>query len=189
MISASWGSSLRGLCWGIGTPNPDPLGGPVLVRRISRFVIRHRGGGGAWTAKTVNRPPQQPAQPPIHQLPGAADTQTAHHTTFSTAPAHQRLGSANAETTPAGAPAAAADRTQRPDATCEGKNGCPGPRKGTSTRRNVTQGGCQAPHPAEEVTEGDGTGSADACGHRVGASGTAPLGPPAACPDARSQGR
>ena len=37
--------------------------------------------------------------------------------------AHQLLGSANAETTPAGAPAAAADRTQRPDATCEGKNG------------------------------------------------------------------
>ena len=41
----------------------------------------------------------------------------------STAPAHQPLGSANAETTPAGAPAAAADRTQRPDATCEGKTG------------------------------------------------------------------
>ena len=32
-------------------------------------------------------------------------------------------GCANAETTPAGAPAAAADRTQRPDATCEGKTG------------------------------------------------------------------
>ena len=45
------------------------------------------------------------------------------HATFSTAPAHQLLGSANAETTPAGAPAAAADRTQRPDATCEGTNG------------------------------------------------------------------
>ena len=41
----------------------------------------------------------------------------------STAPAHQLLGSANAETTPAGAPAAAADRPQRPDATCEGRNG------------------------------------------------------------------
>ena len=54
---------------------------------------------------------------------GAADAQTAHHATFSTAPARQRLGSANAETTPAGAPAAAADRTQQPDATCEGKNG------------------------------------------------------------------
>ena len=49
--------------------------------------------------------------------------QPAHHATFSTAPTHQLLGSANAETTPAGAPAAAADRTQRPDATCEGKNG------------------------------------------------------------------
>ena len=47
----------------------------------------------------------------------------AHPATFSTAPAHQRRGSANAETTPAGAPAAAADRTQRPDATCGGKNG------------------------------------------------------------------
>ena len=57
------------------------------------------------------------------QLLGAADAQTAHHATFSTAPAHQLLGSANAETTPAGAPAAAADRTQRPDATCEGENG------------------------------------------------------------------
>ena len=54
---------------------------------------------------------------------GAADAQTAHHATFSTAPTHQLLGSANAETTPARAPAAAADRKQRPDATCEGKNG------------------------------------------------------------------
>ena len=35
----------------------------------------------------------------------------------------QLLGSANAETTPTRAPAAAADRKQRPDATCEGKNG------------------------------------------------------------------
>ena len=62
---------------------------------------------GVWTAKTVKRPRQQ----------------TAHHATFSTVPTHQLLGSANTETTPAGAPAAAADRTQRPDATCEGKNG------------------------------------------------------------------
>ena len=55
---------------------------------------------GAW---------QQPAHP---QLLGAADAQTAHPATFSTAPAHQPLGSANAEATPARAPAAAADRTQ-----------------------------------------------------------------------------
>ena len=60
----------------------------------------------------------------IRQLLGATDAQTAHHATFSTAPAHQPLGSANAKTTPAGARAAAADRKQQPDATCEGKNGC-----------------------------------------------------------------
>ena len=78
---------------------------------------------GAWTAKTVKRPRQQPAQPPIRQLLGTADAQTAHPATFSTAPAHQRLGPANAETTPTRAWAAAADRTQRPDATCEGKTG------------------------------------------------------------------
>ena len=59
----------------------------------------------------------------IHQLLGATDAQTAHHATFSTAPTHQILGSTNAEMTPAKAPAAAADRKQRPDATCEGKNG------------------------------------------------------------------
>ena len=79
--------------------------------------------GGVWTAKTVKQTRQQPAQPPIRQLLGAANAQTAHPPTSSTAPAHQRLGSVNAETTPAGAPAAVADRTQRPDATCEGKNG------------------------------------------------------------------
>ena len=73
---------------------------------------------GAWTAKTVKTTPAQPAQPPIRQLLGAANAQTAHPATFSTAPAHQPLGSANAET-----PAAGADRTQRPDATCEGTNG------------------------------------------------------------------
>ena len=78
---------------------------------------------GVWTAKTVKRPRQQPAHPPIRQLLGAADAQTAPPATFSTDPTHQLLGSANAETTPAGAPAAAAHRKQRPDATCEGKNG------------------------------------------------------------------
>ena len=59
----------------------------------------------------------------ICQLLGAADAQTAHHATFSTAPAHQQLGSTNAETTLARAPAAPADRKRHPDATCEGKNG------------------------------------------------------------------
>ena len=59
----------------------------------------------------------------IRQLLGATNAQMAHHATSSTAPAHQPLGSADAETTLARAPAAAANRKQRPDATCEGKNG------------------------------------------------------------------
>ena len=44
------------------------------------------------------------------QLLGATDAQTAHHATSSTAPAHQPLGSTNAEMAPAAAPAAAAFR-------------------------------------------------------------------------------
>ena len=87
--------------------------------------------GRLWTARGQRCVDSKNSQPTpattstssIRQLLGAADTQTAHHATFSTVPAHQLLGSANAETTPARAPAAAADRKQRPDATCEGKNG------------------------------------------------------------------
>ena len=96
---------------------------------------------GVWKAKTVTTPAATGTSS-VHQLLGAADTQTAHHATFSTAPAHQLLGSANAETTPAGAPAAAADRTLALTQHAKGRPGdCPGPRKGTTTRRNVTRGG------------------------------------------------
>ena len=66
------------------------------------------------------------------------NSQTTPATT-STAPAHQPLGLANAETTAAGASA-----TQRSDPTqhAKGRTGdCPGPRKGATTRRTVTQGG------------------------------------------------
>ena len=79
--------------------------------------------GGGVDSKNSQTPPATTSTSSIRQLLGAADTQTAHPATSSTAPVHQLLGSANAETTPARAPAAAADRTQRPDATCEGKNG------------------------------------------------------------------
>ena len=81
------------------------------------------GGGGGADSKNNQTTPATTSTSSIRQLLGAADAQTAHPATFSTAPAHQQLGSANAETTPAGAPAAAADRTQRPDATCEGECG------------------------------------------------------------------
>ena len=87
--------------------------------------------GRLWTAcgqrcvgsKNSQTTPATTSTSSIRQLLGAAAAQTAHHATFSTAPTHQLLGSANAATTPARALAAAADRKQRPDATCEGKNG------------------------------------------------------------------
>ena len=86
---------------------------------------RRQGGGrrrcvGSENSQTT---PTTTNTASICQLLGAADAQTAHPATSSAAPAHQLLGSANAEMTPAGAPAAAADRKKRPDATCEGKNG------------------------------------------------------------------
>ena len=90
-----------------------------------------RQRGRLWTAcgqrrvdsKNSQTTPTTTSTTSIRQLLGATDTQTAHHATFSTAPTHQLLGSTNAETTPARAPAAAADRKQQPDATCKGKNG------------------------------------------------------------------
>ena len=47
---------------------------------------------GAWTAKTVKRPRQQPAQPPIRQLLGAADAQTAHPATSRHSPGTPTTG-------------------------------------------------------------------------------------------------
>ena len=77
----------------------------------------------------------------IRHLLGATDAQMAHHATFSTAPTHQLLGSANAETTPARAPAVAPTESSNPTQHAKGRTGdCPGPRKGATTRRNVTQG-------------------------------------------------
>ena len=78
---------------------------------------------GVWTAKTVKRPRQQPAHPQYANYWAPLTRKRHTNATFSTAPTHQLLGSANEETTPARALAAAADRKQQPDATCEGKNG------------------------------------------------------------------
>ena len=69
--------------------------------------------GRLWTAcgqrrvdsKNSQTTPAATSTTSIRQLLGATDAQTAHHATSSTAPAHQPLGSANAEMTPARAPA------------------------------------------------------------------------------------
>ena len=65
---------------------------------------------------------KQPAQPQYANY-WAPLMRKRHILPHPAQPQHTNLGSANAETTLEGAPATAADRKQRPDATCEGKNG------------------------------------------------------------------
>ena len=93
-------------------PDPAP---PVLPQSqfcASPLGLRHNGADVAWASSLSS----------ARSLCAWIVVGAGVHSS-STAPTHQRRGSANAETTPAGAPAAAADRTQRRDATCEGKNG------------------------------------------------------------------
>ena len=110
---------------------------------------KHREAGhrrpvdrGAWTAKTVKRPRQQPAHPqhanywaPLtrkrHTMPHSAQAQHTNHWAPRTRKRHQQ------EHRPQW-PTESSDPTQH----AKGRTGdCPGPRKGATTRRNVTQGG------------------------------------------------
>ena len=97
---------------------------------------------GAWTAKTIKRPRQQPAHPqcanywaPLtrkrHILPHSAQPQHTNHWAPRPRKRHQQ------EHRPQ-RPTERSDPTQH----AKGRTGdCPGPRKGATTRRNVTQGG------------------------------------------------
>ena len=82
----------------------------VVSPDLRRASARGACGQRCVDSKNSQTTPATTSTSSIRQLLGAADTQTAHHATFSAAPTHQLLGSANAETTPARAPAAAADR-------------------------------------------------------------------------------
>ena len=110
-------------CQGAGRVNPPSHYTLRPKPQGSQLVAANNRTGLAGDCKNSQTTPATTSTTPIRQPLGAADAQTVHHAISSTAPAHQPLGSANAETTPAGAPAAAADRKQRPDATCEGENG------------------------------------------------------------------
>ena len=97
---------------------------------------------GAWTAKNVKRPWQQPAHPqytnywtPLtrkrHNMPHSAQPEHTNYWAPRTRKRHQQE-----------------HRPQRPTERsnsaqhAKGRTGdCPGPRKGTTTRRNATQGG------------------------------------------------
>ena len=121
----------------------------------------HGGGGGdrgVWTAKTVKRPRQQPAQPqyanfwaPLtrkrHIPPHSAQPQHTNHWAPRTRKRHQQ------EHRPQ-RPTESSDPTQH----AKGRTGdCPGPCKGATTRRTVTQGAFQGLHP-----------NTNACGSRGG---------------------
>ena len=78
-----------------------------------------------------------------HQLPGAADAQTAHPATSPAQPQHTndwapRTRKRHQQEHRPQRPTERSDPTQH----AKGRTGdCPGPRKETTTRRNVTQGG------------------------------------------------
>ena len=97
-------------------------------------------GGGAWAAKNVARPRQQPAEPryanywaPLtHKRypPQPAQPQHTNHWALQTRKRHQQEHWPQRSTECSG-----------PTQHAKGRTGdCPGPRKETATRRNVTQG-------------------------------------------------
>ena len=97
---------------------------------------------GAWTAKTVKRPRQQPAHPqyanywaPLtrkrHTMPHSAQPQHTNYWAPQTREQHQQEHRPQRPT-----------ESSNPTQHAKGRMGDrPGPRKGTTTRRNVTQGG------------------------------------------------
>ena len=97
---------------------------------------------GVWTAKTVERPRQQPAHPqyanywaPLtrkrHTMPHSAQCQHTNYWAPRTQKRHQQEHRPQRQTE-------SSDPTQH----AKGRTGDrPGPRKGATTRRNVTQGG------------------------------------------------
>ena len=104
---------------------------------------------GAWTAKIVKRPRQQPAHPqyanywaPLprkrHTMPHSAQPEHTNYWAPRTRKCHQQ------EHRPQW-PTERSDPTQH----AKGRTGdCPGPRKGATTRQNVTQGGGGGWHKA-----------------------------------------
>ena len=96
---------------------------------------------GAWTAKTVKRPRQQPAHPqyanywaPLtrrrHTMPHSAQPRHTNYWAPRTRKRHQQEHRPQRPT-----------ESSNPMQHAKGRTGeCPGPRKGATTRRNVTQG-------------------------------------------------
>ena len=160
----TWGPG-RLRCLGIslgrilGGPSIEPFGGGAHGGRPGQRVEeqgtwasrtqKHSEAGygwpvdrGAWTAKTVKRSRQQPAHPqyanywaPLtrkrHTMPHSAQPQHTNYWAPRTRKRHQQEHRPQRPT-----------ESSNPTQHAKGRTGdCPGPRKGTTTRRNVTQGG------------------------------------------------
>ena len=100
---------------------------------------------GVWTAKTVKRPQQQPAHPQYANY-WAPLTRKRHIPPQPAQPQHTNDGAPRTrkrhqEEHRPQRPSESSDPTQH----AKGRTGdCPGPRRGTTTARNVTQGGARA---------------------------------------------
>ena len=113
---------------------------------------------GAWTAKTVKRPRQQPAHPqyanywaPLtrkrHTMPHAAQPQHTNYWAPRTRKRHQQEHRPQRPT-----------ESSNPAQHAKGRMGdCPGPRKGTATRRNVTQWGTPPLYYVSLLANGTGS--------------------------------
>ena len=111
--------------------------GPHAHRNTARQAT-----DGLWTAQTVERPPQQPAQPQYANY-WAPLTRTRHIPPHPAQPRHTncwalRTRKRHQQEHRPQRPTERSDPTQR----AKGRPGdCPGPRHETTTRRNVTRGG------------------------------------------------
>ena len=123
----------------VGQPRPES---PLPARRPGGGGVGRPVDRGAWAAKTVKRPPQQPAHPQYANY-WAPLTRKRHIPPHSAQPRHTNDGAPRTrkrhqqEHRPQ-RPTERSDPTQH----AEGRTSdCPGPRKETTTRRNVTRGG------------------------------------------------
>ena len=131
----------KDIWWTAGTKRGGTGHLASRTQKHSEAGYRRPVDRGAWTAKTVKRPRQQPAHPqyanywaPLtrkrHTMPHSAHPQHTNYWAPRMRKRHQQEHRPQRPT-----------ERSNPTQNATGRTGdCPGPRKGTTTRRNVTQG-------------------------------------------------
>ena len=122
--------------WGGGTGH---LG--LTHTETQRGRLRTACGQRRVDSKNSQTTPATTSTSSICQLLGAADAQTAHPATSSTAPAHQRRAPRTRKRHQREHRPQRSTERSDPTQHAKGRRGdCPGPRKETTTRRTATQG-------------------------------------------------